>query len=240
MLNSPGYTFSAYRIAEKALRKIGAFPITDSAADPMEMREALDWLSIILADLAGEEPIFWLIPATLTIPLTAGVNAYDVQATMGNDYPELGIQFPIEAFVEDDAGNREWMEIVSRTVWDGFPDRDATGPITHLYVDRLYPPTLYTYPTLADTSKQWSVKMTVQTFAPDFQGNTDKATGLRSAWQMWSIYQLASCLGDGSIRSVPEVEVRRFERRAADSKRKLFAYENREHESTPPVCRFIG
>ena len=62
---TPGYTFSAYRVAEKALRKIGAFPITDSAADPLEMREALDWLTIIMAELAGRDRVFWLTPATL-------------------------------------------------------------------------------------------------------------------------------------------------------------------------------
>jgi hypothetical protein len=239
-VSTPGYTFSAYRIAEKALRKIGAFPITDSAADALEMREALDWLTIIMAELAGRDRVFWLVPATLSIPLTATVASYDIQATMGTDYPDLGVQFPIEAFIQDDAGNRYAVEIVQRSVFEHFTNRDKTGPIEAIYIDRLYPPTLYTFPTLADTSKSWTVELTVQTFAPDFQGNTDRATGLRSAWQMWCIYTLSKCLGDGSITRVPNEELIGFERLAMQSYRQLWAYEQREHDSMPPVCMYRG
>ena len=239
-MNTPGYSFSAYRIAEKALRKIGAFPIVDSAADPLEMREALDWLTIIMAELAGRDRIFWLVPATISIPLTATTGSYDIQAVMGTDYPELGVQFPVEAWVEDDAGNRTWAEIVQRSVYENLEDRGKAGPVAMLYIDRLYPPTLYTYPVLADTSKSWFVKMVVQTFAPDFQGSTDRATGLRSAWQMWCIYRLASCLGDGSIRRIPTEEIVGFKREAMETYLQLFAYEQREHESTPPVCEYRG
>lgn len=223
-----------------ALRKIGAFPIIDSAADPLEMREALDWLTIILSELAGGDRIFWLVPETLTIPLTAGTASYDVQAVMGSDYPELGVQFPIEAWIEDDESNRYPAEIVTRSVYESFEDRDMTGPVDVIYIDRLYPPTLKTYPTLADTTKSWYIKLTVQTFSPDFQGNTDKSTGLRSAWQMWCIYKLAAVLGDGSIRRVPSDEIAGFQREAMASFLKLQAFENREHESTPSVCEYRG
>ena len=237
---TPGYTFSAYRVAEKALRKIGAFPITDSAADPLEMREALDWLTIIMAELAGRDRVFWLTPATLTLPLTPAVGTYDIQAVMGTAYPELGVQFPIEAWIEDDVGNRNPIEIVQRSIYENQPDRNRTGTPDIIYIDRLYPPTLYTYPTLADTSRSWYIKLVVQTFAQHFQGKTDRATGLRSAWQMWCIYRLARALGDGSIKRIPSEELSGFQKDEMASYKQLFAYEQREHESTPPVCDYRG
>lgn len=238
-MDTPGYTFSAYRIAEKALRKIGAFPVTDSAADPMEMREALDWLTIIMAEFAGKARVFWLVPETVIIPLTATVASYNIK-TAATNYPELGVQFPIEAFLEDDAGNRSPIEIVQRSVYENVCNIDDPGPVDIVYIDRLYPPTLYTYPVLADTSKSYFVKLTVQTFAPDFQGNTDRSTSLRSAWQNWCIYKLALALGDGSITRVADTELAGFAAQAASSYRDLFAYEQREHESTPPVCDYRG
>lgn len=239
MPNTPGATFSAYEIAEKALRKIGAFPITDSGADPMMMREALDWLTIILAELSGRDRVFWLVPETLSVPLTATVQNYDIQA-VATSWPELGVQFPIEAWIEDENGNREWLEIVQRSIFENFQDRDRTGPVECIYIDRLYPPTLRTYPILADTSKSWYVKMTVQTFSPDFRGNTDKATGLKSAWQMWCIYTLAARLGDGSITRIPTEEINGFKLDALASYDQLFAYEQREHDSSPPIARYRG
>jgi len=238
MPSTPGYSFSAYRIAEMALGKIGAFPSTDSAADPLEMRIALDWLTIIMAELAGKRRVFWLVPDTLTIPLTATVQEYDIQSVLGTAYPELGVQFPIEAWIEDAAGNRCPVEIITRSVFESYEDRDRTGPVRTIYIDRLYPPTMWTYPILADTSTTYSIKLEVQTFAPDFQGKTDKSTGLRSAWQMWCIYRLAACLGDGSIKRIPTEEIVGFRKEAEASYNDLLTYEQREHESTPPVCLY--
>ena len=82
--------WKASGICERALRKIGAFSVNDTAADPEELSEALYWLDLAVAELAGTEQCQWLIPTTLSIALTANTPSYDLSTALGTGNPTDG------------------------------------------------------------------------------------------------------------------------------------------------------
>lgn len=87
------------QICERALRAINAFPITDSAADGEQLREAMIWLDLILGQEAGSNKIFSLIPtlSALQIPILNGKGSYDLAGSLGANAPTDGIQDAISA-----------------------------------------------------------------------------------------------------------------------------------------------
>jgi hypothetical protein len=66
----------------------------------------MTWLDLIMAQQAGSTRMFNLIPDTLSITLTNGTTEYDLNTALGADLPLDRVQFPVEAWLEDDAGNR--------------------------------------------------------------------------------------------------------------------------------------
>ncbi|HEC14945.1 MAG TPA: hypothetical protein ENI72_04220, partial [Rhodospirillales bacterium] len=133
--------FSAKKICEKALRKIGAFSINDSAADGDELNEALEALDLLVAEQAGSTTCFWLIPATVSIPLTGGTATYDLISVLGASAPTDGIQFPVYATLKTDGGNETPLSIVTRDEYEGISKKTAGGSPDRIWIDRLKKPT---------------------------------------------------------------------------------------------------
>lgn len=90
---------SAVEICERALRAIGAFPVTDSAADGEQLREAMTWLDLIMAEVAGTGKLFNLIPNTISLNLINGTSRYDLNTALGANLPIDQVQFPVQAML---------------------------------------------------------------------------------------------------------------------------------------------
>lgn len=232
-------------ICERALRKIGAYSINDSAADPEELAEAVYWLDLAVAELAGTSHCVWLVPTTLTIPLSADTATYDLSDVLGDDYPTDGILFPIEAYVRDDDDNDTPIEIVRRRDYEEITDKATSGKPDRIYIDRLADDqNISVYPVPTDTS--YSIRLVAQTYAPDFVGsnlravNGNVAHGLSAEWQRWMILQNAADIGSGPVRRLPPGEISEIRRDAEISKARLLAYSNDEKDSMPRRTRAYG
>ncbi len=233
----------------RSLRAISAFPVTESAPDGEQLREAMTWLDMILADVAGTERMFSRIPGTLSIALVNGTSSYDLYVTLGSALPPDRIQFVTDAYAEDSAGNRRPIEIVNREKIENVDKPTQTGAPRWIYIDRLATPTLRTFPTRATTDTTTDIlKLVVQQYAPDVApggvtGAKPSGSVLHEfgvAWQRWMVAQLAHDLGSGPIHKLPETSLKRFGAMAAESKTRLLARENREQETTPPICDAPG
>lgn len=241
---------TAKQIGERALRAIGAFPVTDSAPDGEQLAEAMRWLDLILAQEAGTGVIFSLIPATLTIAISNGTQTYDLSVALGADLPPDKIQFPVRAWLEDSSGERQELEIVGRAKFEDVADPDETGRPCMVYIEQLTAiPHLSIYPTPATTDTEtYSILLDVQTYAPNVaptgvsgsQASGTALTNFRQAWQRWMIAQLAHDLGSGPIYKIGEASLNRFGKMAAEARASLLAFENREHTTEAPVCEPHG
>lgn len=243
-------TLSAREICNRALRRIGAFPITDTAPDGEDLREAMFHLDMILAELAGTYELMFLVPTTpATLTLVAGTQSYDLSSVMGTEYPDDGIQFPLLAWREDTDGNRYDVEIVSRQTFYEHEDSDQEGDPCEIWIDRLSSPTLYTWPTLpSDASDTWYIKLVTQRFAPNVapkgvSGAVSASTTIhefRVAWNRFLSYRLAADIGSGPVRFLPQVRIDYFHDQADQAITLLDARENREHDREPPIAEPWG
>lgn len=237
--------FPAKDICERALRAIGEFPVTESAADGEKLREAMTWLDLIMGETVGTQRMFSRVPSTLSMTITNGTQSYDLYTTLGDDLPTDRIQYIVDAWLEDDDGNRSSIEIVNREKFESVSDPDLTGTPVWIYIDRLASPTLSLYPTPhEDDTTEWTLKLVGQRFAPNVApagvtGTQPQASVLHDlgqAWQRWLTLRLSHDLGMGPVVKLPEASLTRFERQAAIAKEALDAFENREHETTDPIC----
>lgn len=229
---------NAKAICERALRLIGAYSLVDSQADAEEMAEALHWLDLILAELSGTHRIYWLVPATVAVPLVAGQGTYDVLNACTPTLPN-GMEFPIEAWREDSSGNRTPVQMVSHRDFNAI--EPTAGLPTAIHIDRLTGPTmrLNRVPGAELEPNTQFIKLVVQTYAGTFSGtNGVKETGLRAAWQKWAIYELSSNIGAGPVRRVSATEIADFRKVAAASLTALLGYENQQHLSQPQLTEF--
>lgn len=229
---------SARQICEHALRRIGAFSINDDGADGTEMTVALQNLDMELAELAGTSRLLFLVPDTLSITLTGGIKSYDIDDVLGQAAPDLGIQFPISASLDISNGNETPIEIVTRPKYEEIKRKDTTGNPEIIFIDRLDDPKMLVYPVPAVGVTTLKIKLVVQTFAPEFSGNGQKATSLRVAWNKWAVLQLAAAIGDGPVRQLPDAEVNKIVALAEASRQRLEAFENRDHHSYPRLVEF--
>ena len=233
--------FTARELIELALTKIGAYTPSDWGPDPDEVETGMRWLDLNLAQLSGTHRIFFHVPATVSVPLTAGVQDYLLLDVLSPNTPEDGIQFPLDAWLEDAGGNRTELRIVTRQTFESVSDIDRSGTPERIWIDRLTEPTMRTWPVLGTGNTGYTVKLTLQTFAPSFATDDEgRATGLRAAWQRWATLQIAADLGDGPVRRLPLSEIQPWKNEAVQIKRQLAAFENREQQDYAPIAFYDG
>lgn len=241
--------FTAKDICERSLRLIGAFPVTESAPDGEQLREAMTWLDLIMAQVVGTERMFSRVPSTMSMTITNGTQDYILYTALGSELPTDRIQFVVSARVDDDLGNRSAVEIVNREKFENVADSDANGDIEWIYIDRTTSPTLSIrrVPAITDP-RTYTLKLVGQRFAPNvapggITGTQPSGSVLHDfgqAWQRFLIFQLAHDLGTGAIHKLPESSLTRFAGVAVQAKQALDAFENREHQTTPPICESWG
>lgn len=239
-------TLKAREIAERVLRLIGDFPVTESAADPESLRETLHWLDLNMAEVSGTMRLLFQIPEPISLPLAGGQQEYFLPDEIA-DYPDNGIQFPVAAWMEDASGNRYDIKIVARDNWIKASDPDVEGTPCEIYIDRLPDPTLYVRPVPPDDDV-WTLYLEVQTFSHDVSpagvsGTRPKGateTGFRDAWQRWLIYKTGIDVGGGPVRTLSEHRIARFEKEETKARLRLEAFENRQHDTEDPVVEPYG
>lgn len=235
---------SAKDICERSLRAIGAFPVTESAPDGEQLREAMFWLDMELAELSGTNPLLFQQQEPTGFALTPGEREYRLSNAMGSAYPSEGIQFPRGAWLQDEDGNRYDVTIISRSAWNAKAEPEQEGRPEEVYLDRLLEgPTLYTFPTLPeDEEETWTLYLDVQTFSPNVApgGVTGKQpqgsikTLMRPAWQRWAVFRNAMDIGAGPVAKISESSLTRFQKYAEQALAELLAFENREHDTEVP------
>lgn len=237
----------AKEICEQALGAGAAFPTSESAAAPEQLRRAMTWLDLIMAEKSGAGRLFFLIPATLPLTITNGTASYNLDQALGSDLPVDKIQFPVEAWLEDSNGRRTPIEIATLEKFEEVDNASTlTGKPTMIHIDRLpTTPILRIRPFPAvDDPETYTLKLVVQTYAPNVApgGVTGTLpsgsilTGFRQAWQRWLIWQLAADLFAGPIRKLPQSSIETFQKKADRAMAELETYENQEHDTEPPVC----
>lgn len=241
---------SAVQICERALRAINAFPITDSSADGEQLREAMIWLDMILAENAGANKIFSLIPSPEQVffNITNGTGNYDLTDALGANAPSDGVQDPLAAYIEFTNGDgvvvRHPIPIVPRAVYMSKRLPERNGRPEMVYIDRIPDNQLYIYPIPPSTDTNvYKLVLDVQTYAPNVapagvtgtQPQSEVITKFRQAWNRFFCFQLAHDLGSGPIFKLPEASLNRFGKVASTAKADLLAYENREHDDLPPI-----
>ncbi len=206
---------SVRRVCEAALRKIGAFALRDSEADPEEMAEAMFWLDLVVSHMAGTKRPLWLLPATFELPLTADTTSYDL--TDITSYPADGIVFPVDAWLRDPSGLDTHVELIRRKEYESIEDKDRAGETKVVHIDRLKEKQVYTYP-LVDTTG-YTLRILAHVYSPTYDPEDDAggevAHGFTQEWQMWMVTALAAEIGDGPVRRLPGQEVAGLRNRAA-------------------------
>lgn len=206
---------SVRTICERALRKIGTFALRDSEADPEEMAEAMMWLDLVVAHATSTRRIFWLIPATLELELTADQATYDIDEI--TDYPTDGVAFPINAWLRDPAGNDTPVELIRRREYENIVDKTAGGEPRVAHIDRLRDKTVSIYPVVAASG--YTLRIEAQLYSPSYSPDTNPDAEVRHGfgpeWQLWLITALAAEIGDGPVRRLQPAEVDRMRNTAA-------------------------
>lgn len=224
--------FTAKQICEMALEDIGVVSIHETGATKEQLRRTLARLDLIVAHLSGITRCFWLIPDTLEVALTTAAS-YGLLATLASDAPDEGIQFPVAARLDVD-GNVTPLTIVTKETWNGL-DQSRTGTPELIYIDRLNTPTMSVYP--VPTVSGYTVLLDVQTFGPTLTGPRQENTShlLRLSWQAYLVKKLAAWLGNGPIRKLSNADIRLREADAKMHLDELLAFENRQHDTEPPI-----
>lgn len=218
---------SAAKIAEHALRQIGAYSTNDSGADPAQFDVALDRLDILVAELASSEDLSWLETATTSVVLVAGTSAYSlsglehvsaVRYTRAGRFPE-----PVDLIRHAD--------FVLLDTDSGDPQAAS--------VTRAATLTLNVWPTPATAQAGLALLVTGQSYAEDLtESQGAGATGLPTGWARWLIYTLAADLGSGPIHTLAPGTIQALEQRAGALKARLMAHSNRPQLGRPRYTRY--
>lgn len=236
------YAPSINFVLQRALRKIGAFAISSTAARAPEMEEARYWLDMEVAHLAGKKRTWWLVPQSATFPLVAGQRDYDLMDVLGLQVPD-GIEFVVSVLIDHATTgmNIEEVNLLRREEYETAKGDfvNATGAPTGGYIDRAQRPTLRLLQA-PDAATPYVARVTFQSYAPNLVAGRDvrKLDQFRTAWNLWLVMATAARIGNGPVRKLPKDEVDDMRRDVAALLHDLESYEDHEQQSGPPVVAF--
>lgn len=224
---------SAKIVAENALSTIGAFPASQSAPDPGEMKKTLRWLEMLINFESGIRPLagFWQV---FDIPIEAGVGDYD----MADYAEERGVCHVFSAFIVDANGDTDPIDFqyesqsvaenLSRT---GRPER-ATVTKDRDMVLKVYPT-----PTQVEADAGLIIRVRVQTYHEniDDEGIADEDIRLRPSWYLWLTKRLGYEIGSGPVRRLSAGELKSLKEDAKEMEDALLARDGKYSSPTPPV-----
>lgn len=226
-------TFTAAQHAAAALRRIGTYAPTHAGADADEVEVALLSLDKLIAELCGTERIWWLVPADIVVPLTAGVNPTNIVTAAGlSVLAAHELQFVTEAKLVNVVNGQETpLQRMSRHEFAQFDQRTSLGVPGAIYIDRLLnEPMAYLEPVPQEASR--SLLLTIQRFHPDVSKNKNQMV-LDVAWNRWCEYALAADVGSGPVISLDKQRIDGYRTEAAIAKSRLLAFQNRESVRSP-------
>lgn len=245
---APSELLSARGLGEKALEKIGAFTVNDEAADPVELDRTIEWLDLIVAEIAGTNRCHWLVPTTVRFEWPDEESSDTLGNLMGSEYPPEGVLFPVHAWLVDTNGKRiRELKLVRRHEYEDHTDLEMEGQPEQLYIDRQTPDLkAHIWPVpAADTG--WRVDLMVQKYARSMLGGVSGSAdagelqhGFSQEWQLFLITRLAAEIGDGPVRRLPMNEVNSMRTVAGGLLGRLETYSNREKRSEPARTKRYG
>lgn len=220
------------RIAEHALRQIGAYSTNDMGADPAQFEVALERLDILVAEMASTEAMPWLIQTSARQALVPGTR----------DYALTGLEHVSAAWVDRD-GELDEIELVRLGPFENL-EGSASDPraafVLRVASTNTAPSlTLRLWPTPAAAQVGAYLVVTGQSYAPDLVVNHGRdAHGLPSGWGRYLIYLLAADIGSGPVHMLAPGIIQGFEQRAAMLKARLTAHGNRDQLARPRYTRY--
>ncbi len=235
---SASNVFNCMEIVERALRKINAYSINDSGADPEHVAEALHWLDMVVADLSGTNVLRWLVPSAIEIALEADEPSYSLVNDITGNAPVNGVMFPIAAYLTNGTTDTP-VKIISRKEYNELSSKAASGTPDRVYIDRLNEQTVYPYPIPA--TDDWTLKIDVQSYAPDLtRGRGEAAHGFESAWQLWMVIATAAEIGDGPVLMLAGNRVNAMRTQANGLRERLLAFNNLQQPGQEQPRRTSG
>lgn len=230
-------------VLQRALRKIGAFPVSSSGARPVEMEEARYWFDMVVGHLAARKRTWWLVPATAVIPLIAGQKDYSLADLIPLDDAEDGLQAVVAVWVDDAATGATLgqVSILRREEYEaevGYAV-GASGPPNTCHIDRVQRPTLR-FVQAPDAAGSYNARILYQTYAPDLRTGHDiqKLERFRTTWTLYLTLAVAAQIADGPVRKLPRDEVQDMKRDAAAALHDLESYDDHEQHDEPTVVQF--
>lgn len=196
------------QVSELALRRIGAFAISDSAADPNELSVSCGALDRLVSEKCAVMRCwpFVRINKRFLLPQTPSFDLYD-QA--GSVIPLGTFQYFVSATVRTvaDAANEQPLRPIILAEYEDIENKVTTGTPEVIYVSRETPrPTIYLHPVPGNALHQ--LDLTFQAPSADMSATTGSiAHGLEASWQRWMEYQLSVDVGSGPVRSLPKSEL---------------------------------
>lgn len=236
---TPSRLFAPSELCEKSLGLVGAFSTNDPAPDSGDLTTTLEWMEILIAELAGVQRCQWLIPQTLEFGLEGGEPSYVLQDVAGNNLDTLLLMYAIEAWIVDSSGMATPIEIIRRKAYEDKTDKTTSGTPSEIYIDRLNDdPNLSVYPVPSDDTM--SLRILFQTYARTVLANSGVVSdedgsalhGFDRAWQNWLITRTAATIGDGPVRKLTEQKIARLLTQADKSLAALNGAQNREKIAT--------
>lgn len=231
---------NATDICTRALRMIGAFPTSESAPEGEDLQEALNWLDLIMGEMAGTAYLFSFVPATIFVPIVNGAAVLPVpinNSLMGT------VAFPTEAFLVRPGGFCDAVTIVTRETFESVSAQAAIGQPRWVFVDRTPDPVIQLFPAIdAADPGVYQLGLVVQTEPPDVTPKgvansqpTSTGHGFRAAWQRMLIYRLAADIGRGPVRTLPQGRLNDFRKEADIAFARLEVFD-RQHDNEPPIA----
>jgi hypothetical protein len=224
---------TAKNVAENALSTIGAFPASQSAPDPGELKKTLQWLEMLLSYQSGIRPIagFWQI---FDIPLEANVGDYN----MADYASKRGVIHVFSAALVGVNSDPDFLDFVYED--DAVLENlSATGRPSRVSVtkDREMMLKVYPTPTQVEQDAGLVIRVRVQTYHDtiDDEGIADEDINLRPAWYLWLTKRLAYEIGCGPVRRLAEGELKRLEDDAHKLENALLARDGQYSSPRMPV-----
>lgn len=220
-------------VAENALSTIGAFPASQSAPDPGELKKTLKWLEMLISYQSGIRPLagFWQV---FDIPLEAGVGDYD----MADYSEERGVCHVFSCHLVGASGDPEPIEfefestaVSENLTQTGRPSRATVTKDTDMVL-KVYPT-----PTQVEEDAGLILRVRVQTYHEDIdpEGTADVDIRLRPSWYLWLTKRLAYEIGSGPVRRLSEGELKRIEDDSTKLENALLARDGQYAAPKPPI-----
>jgi hypothetical protein len=222
---------SSGRIAEHALRQIGAYSTNDLGADAAQFEVALERLDILVAELASTEAVPWLVQTSARQDLVSGTR----------DYVLTGLEHVTAAWIDRD-GTLDDIELLRLGPFEEL-EGSASDPRAASVLRTMSTAgpalTLRVWPTPATAQVGAELVVTGQSYPANlFTNHGRDGYGLPTGWARYLIYLLAADIGAGPVHMLTPGVIQGFEQRAVALKARLTAHSSRDQLARPRFTRY--